>query len=178
MQSTSGFVQGVDLAAPLGLLVQELRDQGELGDDPVPQAGDILQMAPQVAHDPAGVALQLFQCLAHAPELPGMGVAADLQRQSGREAGIGLPQLHPGLLRQSHQLIPRALVEPGVRRMGNVLFHHGRVHGDALHAVPVDGTGPLPGPDRLRQQPFDPLLAEPPTPAGQRGGVNRQLVLE
>ena len=107
-----------------------------------------------------------------------MGVAANLQRQPRREAGTGLAQLHPGLLRQGDQLIPRPLVEPGVRRMGNVLFHQGRVDRHPLHAVPVDGTGPVPGPDRLGQQPFDPLLADPPTPAGQRGGVNRQLVLE
>ena len=69
-----GFMQGVDLVTAPGLLVQELRDQGELGNDAIPQAalGDILQMAPQVAHDPAGVALQLFQRFAHALELSGM----------------------------------------------------------------------------------------------------------
>lgn len=31
-----GFMQGIDLVAPLGLLMQQLRHQGELGDDPVP----------------------------------------------------------------------------------------------------------------------------------------------
>ena len=88
-----GFVQGVDLVGPLGLLVQQLRDQGELRDDPVPQTalGDDLQVAAQITHDAAGVALQSFQCLAHALELLCMGVAAHLQRQPRRQAGIGLP---------------------------------------------------------------------------------------
>ena len=53
-----------------------------------------------------------------------MGMAADLQRQSRGKASVGLPQLHPGLLRQHHQLIARPLVKPGVRGMGNRLFHH------------------------------------------------------
>ena len=42
-----GFMQGVDLIAPLGLLMQPLRHQGELGDDPVPQVAleDVLKVA-------------------------------------------------------------------------------------------------------------------------------------
>ncbi len=38
-----GLMQGIDLVAALGLLMQELRDQRELGDDPIPQAafGDV-----------------------------------------------------------------------------------------------------------------------------------------
>lgn len=39
-------MQGVDLGAALGLLVQELRDQGELGDDPIPQAASGDKPAP------------------------------------------------------------------------------------------------------------------------------------
>lgn len=31
-----GLMQGIDLVTPLGLLMQQLRHQGELGDDPVP----------------------------------------------------------------------------------------------------------------------------------------------
>ena len=82
--------------------MQQLRHQGELSKDAIPQAafGNIQQMAAQIAHDPTGVALQLLQCLAHALELLGMGLAANLQRQSGREARVGLPQFHPGLLTQ------------------------------------------------------------------------------
>ena len=149
-----GFMQGVDLVRTLGLLVQQVRHKGELGDDAIPQAalGDILQMAAQVAHDPAGIAFQLFQRLAHALELLGMGIAAHLQRQSRCKARVGLPQLHPGLLRQRHQLIARPLVKPGVRGMGNRLLHHGGIDRHTLDAVVVDGTGLLPSLDRLGQQ--------------------------
>jgi hypothetical protein len=38
------------------------------------------------------------------------------------------------------------------------------VHCHTLHAIFVDGTGLLSGPDRLGQQPFDTLLANAPAP--------------
>lgn len=107
-----------------------------------------------------------------------MGVATHLQREPRGEPGVGLPQLHPGLLRQRHQLLPRPLVEPGVRGIGNVLFHHGRVDGHAPGAVLTDRPTLLPGPDRLGQQPLDPLFADPRAPAGERRWVNRQAMLE
>jgi hypothetical protein len=109
--------------------MQQLRHEGELGDDAIPQVacGDVLQMAAQIAHDPASIALQLFQCLAHAIELFGMGIAADLQREPRGKSGVGLPQFHPGLLRQGGQLLARPLVKPGVRRIGDVLLHDGSI---------------------------------------------------
>ena len=60
--------------------MQQLRHQGELSKDAIPQAafGNIQQMSAEIAHDPTGVALQLFQCFAHVLELLGMGVAAKL----------------------------------------------------------------------------------------------------
>ena len=132
-----GLMQGVDLVGPLGLLVQQLRDLCELGDDPMPQVsfGDVIEVAAQIAHDTARIALQPFQCFAHALELLGMGIAANLQRQPRAKAGVGLTQLLPGLLRQRHQLIARPLVKAGICRMGNVLFHDSRVDGDALGAA-------------------------------------------
>ena len=138
-----GLMQGIDLVAALGLLMQQVRDEGELGRHPIAQRSsrDVTQVAAQVAHDPAGIALQRLQSLAHAPELLGMGIAADLQCQSRSEAGIGLAQLHPGLLRQSCQLLPRPLVKPGIRGIGNSLLHDGRVDRHALHAALVDGAG-------------------------------------
>jgi hypothetical protein len=75
-------------------------------------------------------------------------------------------------------LTARSLVKPGVRRIGDVLFHHGRVDGHALGAVLINHPGFLSGPDSLGQQPFDTLLANPPPPAGQRRRVNRWPVLE
>jgi hypothetical protein len=60
-----------------------------------------------------------------------------------------LPQFHPGLQRQRHQLIPRPLLEAGIRRIGDVLFYHCRMHRHALDTVLIDGTGFLPGPARI-----------------------------
>ena len=73
-------VQGIDLVATLGLLMQQLRHQCELGDYPIPQGspGDIIQLTTQVAHDAARVALRPFQCVTHELELLGMGIAANL----------------------------------------------------------------------------------------------------
>jgi hypothetical protein len=132
----------------------------------------------EVTHDPTSIAFQLFQCLAHALELFCMGIATNLQRQSRRKAGVGLPQFHPGLLRQGDQLIACPLVKPGVRRIGDILFHHGGIHRHALGAVLIDRAGFLPGQDCLGQQPLHALFADALAPTRQRRWVNWQLVLE
>jgi hypothetical protein len=54
----------------------------------------------------------------------GLGHPPNLQCQPRPEPGIGLPQLHPRLLRQRHQLIPRPLVKTAIRWIGDGLFHH------------------------------------------------------
>lgn len=69
-------------------------------------------------------------------------------------------------------------MEPGVRGISNVLFHHGRVDGHAPGAVLIDRPGLLTALDRLGQQPFDAFLADPPAPAGQRIRIDRQAMLE
>ena len=97
-----------------------------------------------------------------------MGIATNLQRKPRGKSGVGLPQIHPSFLCQFRQLTARPLVKPGVRRIGDVLFHDSRVDGHALGAVLIDDAGLLPGLDRLGQQPFDTLLADPPPPARQR----------
>jgi hypothetical protein len=75
-------------------------------------------MARRSRNDKSSVALQPFHRLAHAPELFGMAIAANLQRKSQGESGAGLPQTHPSLLCQFLQLIARPLVKPGVRQKG------------------------------------------------------------
>jgi hypothetical protein len=87
-----------------------------------------------------------------------VGIAADPVARASGKSRVGLPQIHPNLLCQFRQLTARALVKPGVRRIGNVLFHHGRVDGHALDTVVVDGTGFLPSLDRLGQQPLNTFL--------------------
>ena len=179
------LVQGVDLAAALRSLVQETADQPELVENPVAQGpvGDFVEVAAQVAHDAARVTLELSQGLAHAAELAGMGIAAHLHGQPGREPIVALPQLDPGLCRQGNQLAARLLVEPGVRRMGDHsgglrgctaatvplhIIQHGGVDRDPGQAPLIDRAGFPPGLDRLGQQPLHPVLADLLAPAHQR----------
>ena len=60
--------------------------------------------------------------------------------------------------------------------MGNVLFHHRGIDGDPLEVAALHCTGPLPGFNCLGQQPLDTFLADPISPTGQGGRVNRLTV--
>lgn len=170
----------MDLVAAFRFLNQQLRDEGELGDDPVAQrsGGDVVEVTAQVAHDSAGVTLQRLQCLAHPPKRPGMSMAANLQRQPGRQACIALAQLHPGLPRQRRQLRPRPLIKPGVGGVRDVLFHHGRIDCHALEAGVVDGPGFAPGRHGLGQQPVHTFFADPRAPPRQGRRVDGKPVLK
>jgi hypothetical protein len=126
-----------------------------------------LQLAAEVAQDPAGVAFQLFQCFAHAAELFGMRVTAHLRRQWWRKPVVVLPQIDPALHGQGDQLAAGFLVELCIGRMGNVLFHDGGVDSDARQAVTAYGTRFAPCLNGLGQQPLDPFLADPLSPAHQ-----------
>ena len=112
------------------------RHQHELVEHPLAQGSlrDLAQLPAQVAQHAPGVAFQRPECLAHALELPGMGVAADLRGEPGRQARIALPQFDAGLPREIHQLGPGPLNEPAVRRVSDGLFHDGRVHHDLVEA--------------------------------------------
>jgi hypothetical protein len=139
---------------------------------------DVLEPAAQVAHDPAGVALQRAQRLAHPLELAGVGVAADLGRQTRRQARVALAQLHPSLRGECHKLLPRLLVEPGVGGVSDVLFHDRGVDRHPLQALVRDRSRGAAGLDGLGQQPLHALLADALAPAGERGGIDRRTVLE
>jgi len=140
--------------------------------------GYVAQMASDIPEHPACVSLQRSQCLAHALELTGVGIASDLNRQPGRLAGVGLPQLQAALPGQGDQFRPRLLVEPCVRRMGDVLFHDGRVDGDAREAIVIHRAGRPAGLDRLREQPLRTFFTDSVAPAAERGRMDRRLVLK
>ena len=91
---------------------------------------------------------------------------------------LTLAQADPGLACQADQLAPRCLIKPGIRRVGDILLHHGGIDGDPLEIIVFYHPGTLPGLDRLGQQPFHAFLADPVAPAGHRRGVNRQAVLK
>ena len=107
-----------------------------------------------------------------------MGIAPNLTGQTRGQAAIALPQAEPGLSGQPDQFAPCRLKQPGIRWMGNVLFHHRGIHGDPLEVAAFHCTGPLPGCNRLGQHPLDTFLADPISPAGQGGRINRLTVLK
>ncbi len=147
-------MQGIDLVAALGLLVEQVRDQGEL-------------VQHQLAHHPSGVTFQHLQCLANPAELLGMSIAAHLQCQPGSKPRIGLAQRDPGLLRKGSQLRPRPLVKSGVRGIGDSLLHHGRVDRHPHETALVYGAGFASGLNGLGQEPFHPFLTNPLAPPRQ-----------
>lgn len=81
------LVERGDLGSALRRLVQQPRHQHELVQHPLTQnpLGDLVDLAAQVAQHGSGVTLELSQGLAHAPELSGVGVAADLRREPRRQ---------------------------------------------------------------------------------------------
>ncbi len=103
------------------------------------------------------IALELHLSRNTVRKILGTDVSTNLQRKPRPKPGIGLPQLHPSLLLQRYQLIPRPLGKTAIRRIGDGLFHHGRIDGYALCAALVDGTGVPPSLDRLVQHPLHTL---------------------
>jgi hypothetical protein len=106
-------VERVELALVAGLLCEKAGDEGEMSFDPGAQGvvGDGVQPAGDVAHHAAGVALEGAQPPPHPPELPGMGVAADLLRQARCQAGVALAQVDPRLAGQAREAQAGALVK-------------------------------------------------------------------
>lgn len=133
-------MQGINLVLALRGLFEQATDQPECLKNLVVQGflGDFPQMSAQVPADPAGMALELAQGLAHAPELLGMGITSDLGGEPRGKVGVALAQFNPGLFRQACQQRPRALVKPDISWVGDVLFHHSRVDGHPFQAFVAD----------------------------------------
>ena len=133
---------------------------------------DVAQHPTSVALEPAQRALRIrlnWRQWAEPPNLTG--------RTRG-QAAMALPRAEPGLSGQPDQFAPCRLKQSGIRWMGNVLFHHRGIHGDPLEVAALHCTRPLPGFNRLGQHPLDTFLADPISPAGQGGRVNRLTVLK
>jgi hypothetical protein len=131
-----------------------------------------------VTQDPARVAPQRAQRLAHAAELPGVGEAPGPGGQARGLAVVVLPQPDPDLLRQRHQGATGRLVEPAVGRVRDRLLHHRRVHDHPGEAALGERARRAARLDGLGQQPLRPFLADAIAPAAERGGVKGQAVLE
>lgn len=121
-------MQSVDLAAASGRLIEQATDEHEGVEGPL---RDVVQLAANAAQNTPGVSLQLLQSLAQALELPGMGVTPDLQGQ----AVVVLPQRDPAFIGKGDKLAASLLIQARIGRMGDVLFHHRRIHCDTRQAA-------------------------------------------
>ncbi len=180
------LMQGIDLAAALRPLMQGSADPPESFGTTGAQGTirDLVEVTAQVAHHPPRVPLELSRRLAHAADLPGMGVAARLHSQPGREPIVALSQLDPGLCR------PPA--SPGQPAGGGPSRGAGSLP-DARCSFPSPwyrrrpGTGCHHRPrrtcarrsswslDRPGQQPLHPVLADPLAPPHKRRRVDRRV---
>ncbi len=71
-----------------------------------------------------------------------------------------------------------AMQQLAVGGVGHRLGLDGGVDGDALEVLRLGGTGALRGGEGFGEEQFEPLGADALAPAGQRGAIQRQGVLE
>ena len=174
------LMQRIELALVLRLLAQQPVHKRDFHRDPLPKAvvRHSAQLALDVPHHPASIALQPPQGLAHPLELPRMGIAPDLAGQTRREPRVTQAKRQVHFLSERHQTPTGLLIKPRIRGMGDCLLHHRGVHDHRLDTAFRDHSGPEARLDRLGQQPLDALLPDPLTPPRQRRGVEREAVLE
>jgi hypothetical protein len=121
----------------LPLLVHPPRQRQGHAEDPV-QPFVPADLADDVAHHAAELGAQPAQFAIGALELLGVGVALMLHQRPFAKPRIRLPQRHPVLVRQLHQLLSRAVQQLGVSREGDRLRLYRRVHD---HPREVGGLG-------------------------------------
>jgi hypothetical protein len=174
-------VQGVDLvaAAVLASLAQQLGDArkrrcegathrlGGTGD----LAGDVAREPAEPAAHAADHALGL--AVASAMDQPG-----DLAPGMGGDARVGLPQHDAVPAGEAAEDLDAAMDELAVGRMRDRLGLNGGVDGHPREVLGLGGAGALCGGERLSEEQFKPLGADALPPAGHRGAVERQGVLE
>ncbi|MCW2302032.1 hypothetical protein M2324_000414 [Rhodovulum sulfidophilum] len=96
----------------------------------------------------------------------------------GPLAGIGLPEFQTAFAGRGKAFAACLVVEPGVRRGRDVLFHRRGIRRHAGQAAIVDHPGLSTDLDRLGEQPFGSLFPDPLPPADQRCRVDRGMVLK
>jgi len=141
------------------------------------QALVAVDLAPDVADDPAQAGSQELDLPVHALELLGVGMAPGHHRRLPGNTRIGLAQLHVVLLRQLAELVDRRLQPPGVGREGDVLGLHRGVDGDARQITRLQGAGVVGNAQALGQQNVQPVADTPP-PIAHAGALVRELMLE
>ena len=121
----------------LALLAHAAGGRERMGEDAL-QFGVVLDLARDVACDPAEIGSDRLQRPVGAPELLGVGVALMGDQRMFAHPRVGLAQIDAGFFRQLHQPLARPMHELGVGRKGDCLGLHGGVHN---HLGEVGGLG-------------------------------------
>ena len=103
----------------------------------------------------------------HAPELFGMGIAANLLHQPGRFTVVVLAQMQAALPCCFYQMFTTAFQQGRIGRIGNCLLHDRCIDNYPLHARWPDHLGPLGGLNALCWQFFHADFAQALAPALQ-----------
>ena len=161
----------------LALLAHPAGEHQRMGEDAL-QLSLALDLAHDVARDPAEIGADRPQRPVGALELLGVGIALVGDQRVLADPLIGLAQAHAGLPGELHQPLARPMHELGVGRKGDRL---------GLNCGVDDHLGEVRGPGRagargdrkaLLDQRRELLLAHPLAPARQRRAVEGQLVPE
>ena len=137
-----------------------------------------LDLAHDVAEDPAEIGSHAAQRPVGALELLGVGVALVGDQRVLADPLIGLAQPHAVPLGQPHQPLARPMHQLGVGRERHRLRLHRRVDDDLGEVRGLRRAGARRRVQALLDQRDELLLAHPLAPARQRRAVERQLVPE
>src|SRR4030095_7727429 len=174
-----GRVQRVDLWPALTLLLMaNTQREIEQRAKAVFERCVALDLAANVTDDAAKPRAQKLQFPPGAFELVGMCVAPHHDGGALRQAQMALAQLNVLALGQLHQLLDRAMGEPGVGRMRDRLLLHSGIYRNPFEIFGVDRPYAVGHRKALLQQRGDLLLTQPLAPARERRAIKRQLVPE
>ncbi len=148
-------MQCIQLVLVLALLVQNTASPGQqIIEQLALWQRHLLQLTRDIAVNASYPRAQGTQDCTHAPELFGMGIAADLLCQPGCFTVVVLAQMQAALPCCFHQVFAAALQQCGIGWIGNCLFHDRRIDNHPLGTRWLDHLGPLGGLDALHQQFF------------------------
>ena len=135
-------------------------------------------MAADLAVHAPDARAQRPQRRAHAPELPGVRIAADLHGQPRGGAGVALAHLQAMRAGGLEQVLAALLQQPAFGGMGHGFQHDGGIHDHALEAGTLDEAAPPGGLDGEPEQQLDAFLPDAPPPARQARRVHRRTRLK
>ncbi len=163
-----GRMQRIQLVLVLALLSQDTTSPGEQVFERLALLQrDLVQLTCDVAVNAPHSRAQGTQGRTHAPELFGMGIAADLLCQPGRFTVVVLAQMQAALPCCFYQVFTTAFQQCGIGRIGNCLLHDRRIDNHPFNTRWPDHLGPLSGLNALCQQFFHADFAQALAPARQ-----------